>query len=194
MHIQDLDFVVGACKPLDHIDDSATDFATGAEDLNSVLHRYGTHFQGVDCSRGSLEVEKLTISRLASQGGVNLETVRYYERKGLLPKPPRTKAGYRIFPDETLRRLRFIKRTQQLGFSLTEIREFLALRIKPRTEREHIRAQVEAKIVDIEREIKSLEAMKNTLQRMTERCDGCGPLPGCPILASLESLEEEMSE
>jgi MerR family mercuric resistance operon transcriptional regulator len=133
----------------------------------------------------------MTISRLASLGGVNLETIRYYERQGLLPKPPRTSAGYRLFPAEALRRLRFIKRTQQLGFSLTEIRELLALRIQPSTRREHIRAQVEAKIVDIEQKIQSLEAIKTTLRRMTERCDGCGPLPGCPIL---ESLEEEMSE
>ena len=76
-------------------------------------------------------VEKLTISRLARLGGVNLETVRYYEREGLRPRPPRTRSGYRIFPNDAARRLRFIKRAQQLGFSLTEIRELLTLRVKP---------------------------------------------------------------
>jgi DNA-binding transcriptional MerR regulator len=120
-----------------------------------------------------------------------LETVRYYERQGLLPKPRRTTAGYRLFDADAARRIRFIKRTQHLGFSLSEIRELLALRIKRRTGRAHIRAQMQAKIVDIEQKIQSLQAIKNTLQRMTERCDGCGPLPGCPIL---ESLEEEMSD
>ena len=130
----------------------------------------------------------LTIGRLARLGGVNLETIRYYEREGLLPKPPRTKAGYRLFPSETARRLRFIKRAQVLGFSLGEIRELLALRIKPGTKREHIRARAETKIADIEQKIRTLEAMKKTLRKMTERCDGCGPLSECPIL---ESLDEE---
>src|SRR6516225_4443730 len=103
--------------------------------------------------------EKLTISRLAQLGGVNLETIRYYEREGLLPKPPRTEAGYRLFPSETARRLRFIKRAQELGFSLGEIRELLTLRMKPGTKREHIRSRAEAKITDIEQKIRTLEAM-----------------------------------
>ncbi len=135
--------------------------------------------------------EPLTIGRLARLGGVNLETIRYYEREGLLPKPPRTEAGYRLFPSETARRLRFIKRAQELGFSLGEIRELLALRMKPGTKREHIRARAETKIADIEQKIRTLEAMKKTLRKMTERCDGCGPLSECPIL---ESLDEEVSK
>jgi MerR family transcriptional regulator, copper efflux regulator len=136
-------------------------------------------------------VEALTISRLARLGGVNLETIRYYERQGLLPKPPRTAAGYRIFPSETTRRLQFIKRAQELGFSLSEIRELLALRMKPGTKREDIRARAEAKIADIEQKILTLEAMKKTLRKMTNRCEGCGPLAECPIL---ETLDEEMSK
>lgn len=73
----------------------------------------------------------LTIGRLARLGGVNLEAVRYYEREGLLMRPPRTRSGYRIFSRDAARRLRFIKRAQQLGFSLAEIRELLAMRVKP---------------------------------------------------------------
>jgi len=69
-------------------------------------------------------VEKLTISRLARLGGVNLETVRYYERQGLLAKPPRTASGYRLFPQEAARRLRFIKRAQELGFLPSVLRAF----------------------------------------------------------------------
>ena len=162
-------------------------------------------------------VEALTIGRLARLGGVNLETIRYYEREGLLQKPPRTPAGYRLFPRETARRLRFIKRAQELGFSLGEIRELLALRMKPGTKREHIRVRTEAsalgrsyllccalhngsvlasaegteaKIADIDQKIQTLIAMKNALRSLTERCDGCGPLSECPIL---ESLDEEAS-
>src|SRR6266851_3668123 len=79
--------------------------------------------------------DRLTIGRLARVGGVNLETIRYYEREGLLPRPPRTRSGYRIFPNDAARRLRFIKRAKELGFSLKEIRELLALRVKPGTSR-----------------------------------------------------------
>jgi len=136
-------------------------------------------------------VEALTIGRLARLGGVNLETIRYYEREGLLQKPPRTPAGYRLFPSENARRLRFIKRAQELGFSLGEIRRLLALRMKPGTKRGDIRARTEAKIADIEQKILTLEAMKKALRKMTNRCDGCGPLAECPIL---ESLDEEISK
>jgi MerR family copper efflux transcriptional regulator len=135
--------------------------------------------------------EKLTISRLAQLGGVNLETIRYYERQGLLAAPPRTAAGYRVFPREAARRLRFIKRAQELGFSLSEISELLALRMKPGTKQADMRTRAEAKIADIEQKIQSLQAMKKTLRQLTERCEGCGPLAECPIL---ESLDEEMSE
>lgn len=136
-------------------------------------------------------MEALTIGRLARLGGVNLETIRYYEREGLLQKPPRTQAGYRLFPSETFRRLRFIKHAQELGFSLGEIRELLALRMRPGVRREHIRAHAEAKIVDIEQKIRTLTAMKNNLHNLTERCSACGPLSKCPIL---ESLDEEVRE
>ena len=138
-----------------------------------------------------IQMEPLTISRLARLGGVNLETIRYYERQGLLPKPPRTAAGYRIYPSETARRLQFIKRAQELGFSLSEIGELLALRLKPGTKRDAIRARAEAKIADIEQKILTLESMKKTLRKMTNRCEGCGPLAECPIL---ETLDEETSK
>jgi MerR family mercuric resistance operon transcriptional regulator len=130
--------------------------------------------------------ERLTIGRLAQLGGVNLETVRYYEREELLPKPPRTASGYRIFPRDAARRLRFIKRAQELGFTLQEIRELLALRLKPGASRADMRGQVEEKIADIDRKLRTLEAMKKTLRQLAERCEGCGPLSECPILESLD--------
>jgi MerR family mercuric resistance operon transcriptional regulator len=135
-------------------------------------------------------IEKLTIGRLARLSGVNLETVRYYEREGLLPRPPRTRSGYRIFPDDAARRLRFIKRAQQLGFSLTEIRELFALRVKPGTKRDQIRVRAEAKVADIEQKIKALTAIKQSLVQLTTRCSGCGPISNCPILESLDDETE----
>ena len=95
-------------------------------------------------------MERLTIGRLARLGGVNLVTVRYYERTGLLPKPPRTASGYRVFPEDAARRLRFIKHAQELGFSLREIGELLALRMRPATSRAEIRSRATAKIADPE--------------------------------------------
>src|SRR5438093_5337013 len=130
--------------------------------------------------------ERLTIGRLAQVGGVNLEPIRYYQREGLLPRPPRTRSGYRIFPSDAARRLRFIKRAQQFGFSLTEIRELLTLRLKPGTKRDQIRARAEAKISDIEQKIQTLAAMKRALAQLTTQCSGCGPITECPILESLD--------
>jgi MerR family copper efflux transcriptional regulator len=71
----------------------------------------------------------LKIGEVAERGGVNLQTIRYYEREGLLPEPPRRESGYRMFPESTVRRVRFIKRAQELGFTLAEIRELLSLRM-----------------------------------------------------------------
>ncbi len=131
-------------------------------------------------------MKSLTIGRLAREGGVNLETVRYYERQGLLPRPPRSASGYRLFPEEAARRLRFIRRSQELGFSLGEIRELLSLRVSRRTTSADIRARAEAKIADIEAKVKSLESMKKTLRKLTKDCDGCVPVSKCPILESLD--------
>ncbi len=129
----------------------------------------------------------LTIGKLAQEAGINLETVRYYERRGLVPKPPRTPSGYRLFPAETAQRLRFIRHAQELGFSLTEIRELLTLRVSPRISRSEIRKRAEAKIVDIEKKIKRLESMRKSLRKLTTSCTGCGPVSECPILESLDA-------
>ena len=131
-------------------------------------------------------MERLTIGHLAQLGGVNLETIRYYERRGLLPKPARTAAGYRQFAPEAARRLRFIKRAQELGFSLDEIRDLLALGTRPRQNRATIRVRAQAKIDDINRKIAALAAMKNTLHELVNQCEHCGPTAECPIVASLD--------
>ena len=100
--------------------------------------------------------------------------------KGLLPKAPRSASGYRLFSPDAVRRLKFIKRAQELGFSLKEIRELLALRLSPRTTTAEIRKRAEAKLVDIEGKIRSLTSMSNSLRKLTESCDGCAPLSACP--------------
>ena len=130
--------------------------------------------------------DSVTIGQLAREAGINLETVRYYERRGLLPKPPRTSSGYRLFPMDAAQRLRFIKRAKDLGFSLAEIQELLALRVSRRTSSAEVRKRAEAKIGDIEGKIRSLESMRNSLRKLTNACEGCGPISECPIIESLE--------
>ena len=128
----------------------------------------------------------LRTADVAKQGGVNLETIRYYERRGLLPKPPRTGAGYRTFDPAAVRRLRFIKQAQAIGFSLKEVKELLALRVDPRTSCADVRRRAEAKIVDIDEKLRALRAMKRALVRLTAACAGQGPVSKCAILESLE--------
>ena len=131
-------------------------------------------------------MEKLTTGRVAQLGGVNLETIRYYERRGLLQKPPRTEAGYRQFSPETAQRLRFIKRAKELGFSLDEIGELLTLRVQPKQKRGDVRTRAEAKIADIENKIETLAAMKTVLRNLVDQCEHCASDDECPILASLD--------
>lgn len=133
-----------------------------------------------------VKAKPLTIGRFAQEAGINLETVRYYERRGLLPKPPRTSSGYRLFSPEAKRRIKFIKRAQDLGFSLQEIHELLELRTSPRTSTGEVRRRAEAKIADIEGKIRTLGSMKKTLQKLAQSCSGCAPISQCSILESLD--------
>lgn len=137
-------------------------------------------------------MERLTTSQLANRGGVNIETIRYYERRGLLPKPPRLQSGYRAFSSDAVRRVRFIKQAQELGFSLAEIQELLALRIAPNSTRADVRSRATAKIADIDEKINKLRAMKKALARLTATCCGPGSASDCPILESLDSEKETL--
>jgi len=132
----------------------------------------------------------MKIGEVADRGGVNLQTIRYYEREGLLPQPPRLPSGYRVYTQPTVRRVRFIKRAQELGFTLSEIRELLSLRLDHERDRSEVRAIAEAKVSDIAEKIRTLTAMKEALVRLTEHCSGHGPASECPILESLDSDEE----
>jgi MerR family mercuric resistance operon transcriptional regulator len=131
----------------------------------------------------------LKIGEVAERSGVNLQTIRYYEREELLPEPPRLASGYRVYPADMVRRVRFIKRAQEIGFTLSEIRELLLLRVDHHRTRADVRGIAEAKIVDIEDKIRTLEAMKSALIHLTDKCCGDGPASDCPILESIDSDE-----
>lgn len=128
---------------------------------------------------------QFTISRLAEQGKVNLQTIRYYEREGLLSPGARTDVSYRIYQPDAVLRIRFIKRAQQLGFTLTEIKELLLLSSDAHTSKVDICERAEAKLADVEQKLAHLKAIRKSLLRLTEDCSACGPLGKCPILENL---------
>lgn len=130
-------------------------------------------------------MEGITTAKLAQQGGVNVETIRYYERHGVLPKPPRTPSGYRMFPADAVRRLRFIRRGQELGFTLKEIKELLNITVKRGATCTDVRHKAEAKIADVDAKIRHLGAIREALRRITATCSGKGPVTNCTILEAL---------
>lgn len=155
--------------------------------------RHLTPYRGPGCSL-FMEVtlmDGLTIGRLARQGQVNVETIRYYERRGMLPRPPRRPSGYRVFPPSAVRVLRFVKSAQGLGFSLKEIKDLLSLRVQPGRGCADVRERAEQKIAEIDQKIRVLQAMRKALLRLAAACSGRGPISECPILESLETGGKE---
>ncbi|BAV33272.1 MerR family transcriptional regulator [Sulfuricaulis limicola] len=124
----------------------------------------------------------MTIGRLAQAAGVNIETIRYYQRRGLLVTPRRPLGGVRRYSPETLARLRFVRRAQELGFMLREIAELLKLGDSSCKE---TRAIAEHRLTDIEARIRDLQSMRATLGKLIRTCRA-GNQPPCPIIASLE--------
>lgn len=132
-------------------------------------------------------MKSLTIGNVARQSGVGVETVRFYEREGLLEQPARKQSGYRQYDPEAIARLRFIKQAKRLGFTLREIKELLALRLDPGAARAQVRQQAVAKIADIDQRIDELKRMKQALAPLIRACDGKGSVAGCPILEGIEN-------
>jgi len=130
-------------------------------------------------------MESLTIGQLAQRAGVGVETIRFYEREGLILEPPRRPSGYRDYPLETVARIIFIRRAKQLGFTLKEINELLALRVRPRRSCAQVKQNADAKIVDIDGKIDALRKMRRALKDLTKACEQRTPTTECPILASL---------
>jgi MerR family mercuric resistance operon transcriptional regulator len=117
-------------------------------------------------------MDTFTTGQLAKKANVNPETIRFYERRGLLPEPPRNKSGHRQYSIKDLRRTEFIKRTQSLGFSLQEISDLLSLSVESGKTCRDVKHSVKAKLIDIEAKIETLESMKAVLQRLETDCPG----------------------
>lgn len=136
-------------------------------------------------------MKSLSIGQVARQAGVGVETVRFYERQGLLEKPPRKESGYRQYPAEAVSHLRFIKKAKEVGFSLKEIKELLSLRLDTAATCEDVKNRAETKILEIEQKIQALQRMKQALTNLTAACNGDAPISECPILQTLEEREKK---
>jgi MerR family mercuric resistance operon transcriptional regulator len=130
------------------------------------------------------------IGEVARRASVNKETVRYYEKRNLIPEPDRRRSGYRIFTQRHIDQIRFIKRAQELGFTLSEIKELLELRMDEHTTCSEIKREAQEKYQDVAEKIEDLQRIKSTLVDLIDSCAGEGPKGDCPILNALEGESE----
>lgn len=135
-------------------------------------------------------MKALTISQVARRAGVGAETVRFYERQGLLAPPERTASGYRQYEEDAVWRLGSIRRAKELGFTLNEIKELLSLRLDAASTCDDVRSRAEAKIANIDEKIHMLQRMRGTLVKLTEACARRGTTGQCPILEALDTREK----
>jgi len=129
----------------------------------------------------------LSIGKVAKRAAVSVETIRFYERKGLLVEPERKASGYRQFSENDIRKLVFIQHAKNLGFSLNEIKELLSLQTDSHSTSREIKDMAEQKLHDIEEKIEMLQRMRKTLKHLVDKCPGHGPTSECPILDALAS-------
>jgi MerR family mercuric resistance operon transcriptional regulator len=136
-------------------------------------------------------MESLTIGKVARLAEIGVETVRFYEREGLIDAPPRRESGYRQYPEETIQRLRFIKRAKELGFTLKEIKDLLGLRVDPSAAAacDAVRKLAEEKMEDVRGKIVTLQRMEAVLLRLVGSCRNRAVTAPCPILEVLKQEE-----
>jgi MerR family copper efflux transcriptional regulator len=130
----------------------------------------------------------MTIGRLAKQAGVNIDTIRYYERNGLIPAPVRRASGYREYGAADAARLRFIMLAKDLGFTLAEIGELLSLSAD--RDVRGVKRRAEEHLAQVERKIKELQRIRRGLRTLVDACPGHGDLERCPIVAALNGGDE----
>ncbi len=133
----------------------------------------------------------MRIGELARRAGVRVDTVRYYEKEGLLGPVARRPSGYREFSEDSVRRIRFVKRAQELGFTLREIHDLLQLKIEAGASCGDVRDRAEEKLVEVRRKLAHLRAIETTLEGLVAACGDARPIGECPIL---ESLDQESGE
>jgi len=133
----------------------------------------------------------MTISKIAKESGVGIETVRFYERNGLVVQPPKpSSGGFRVYPVETAERIRFIRQAQELGFALREIKELLSLRTDPATDCADVRDRAQIKLDEINRKIAQMKGIQTALKKLIAACPGQGALQLCSIIDAIEAPEK----
>lgn len=132
---------------------------------------------------------QMTIGKLARAAGIGIDTIRFYEREALIPPPARTAAGYRLYRTEDSRRLRFVRRAKELGFSLAEIRDLLFLADGAGSKQE-VKTMTRDKLAQIESQIADLTRIQAVLSTLEARCSGRGGVHNCPIIESLNREED----
>jgi MerR family copper efflux transcriptional regulator len=133
----------------------------------------------------------MTIGRLAERAGVNIDTIRYYERNGLLPAPTRRASGYREYAAGDVERLRFIRRAKELGFTLSEIGELLSLTADRKNDMRGVRRKAEDRLEQVELKIEELQRVRRGLLRLIDACPGHGELASCPIVTALSGATSD---
>lgn len=131
-------------------------------------------------------MKELSIGQVAKRTGITVEAVRYYEKQGLIDAPARSVSGYRQYPENTVKRVKFIQHAKEVGFTLNDIGELLALRREPGTSCTDIKLRASQKIEEVDRKINDLTQIRDALGRMILKCSGHGALSQCPILEELE--------
>ena len=132
----------------------------------------------------------MKIGELAQRSGVGIDTVRYYEREGLLPKAPRLASGYRVYTQQDVKRLRFVRRAKALGFTLPEIRELFALSYQRDDDMAAMKAAATEKLADVHTKLAELNRIREGLETLVASCPGHGTLDQCPILNALAEDEQ----
>ena len=135
----------------------------------------------------------LTIGKVAKATGLSVETIRYYEREGLLPEPRRSASGYRIYPEGSISQLRFIRRAKWLGFTLTEISDLLRLSSNAGNSAD-VKALTERKLKVIEQRMAELSLMRSALSGLADSCPGSGDIDQCPIINALNGDNEWLDD
>ncbi len=126
-----------------------------------------------------------TIGKAARTAGVGVETIRFYEKRGLISQPNATKGKFREYPMTVVARIRFIKRSQELGFTLSEIKDLMRLADSPNSDRKRVKELAQRKTESIRRKIVDLQQLESTLSRLVTDCSGHGRVRGCPIIEAI---------
>lgn len=136
----------------------------------------------------------MRIGQLADRSGVKLETIRYYERVGLLPPPPRTASGYREYQPDHLQRLVFLRRSRQLGFSIKDVQDLLNLASEPDRVCKDVTHLAATHIASVKAKIRELQRLRRALEKLVSACPGKARMANCGILEALTEAVAGTSE